>query len=269
MHRRISVNGVCFPKASLQEDIAAWRALGAHTVGEHARKLRDAGWAQGIAALQGSGLKIESIVHPSEFRLDRAHEWEKVRADFCKTVDAAKAVGAVSVYTTSGNRGNMTWEEAADGFSAAMRPVLDYANAKGIRLLVEPTVALHADKSIVHTLRDTVRLAEMSGLGICIDIFHCWTEAGLKESVAAAVPRCNLVQVGDYVFGDKALPCRAVIGDGNIPLERIIGWILDEGYQGVFDLELNGPRIEREGNLAAVRRGIGQLERILENLGVR
>lgn len=267
VHPRISVNGVCFPKATLQEDIEAWRSLGAHTVGEHVRKLHDAGWAQGIEALRGAGVKIESLVHPSEVHLDDAGQWDKFRGDFRNTIDAAKTLGARSVYTTSGNRGGLSWEDAAAGFSAAMRPVLDYASANGVHLLVEPTVALHADKSIVHTLRDTVTLAELSGLGICIDIFHCWTEAGLKESIAKAVPRCHLVQVGDYAFGDKAVPCRAVIGDGNIPIERILGWILEAGYTGMFDLELNGPRIEREGNLAATRRGAERLEEILTNLG--
>jgi sugar phosphate isomerase/epimerase len=267
MHRRISVNGVCFPKFSLQEDVAAWNAVGAHTVGEHVRKLNDAGWTEGLAVLRGSGKKIESLVHPSEFRLDDGRDWEKMRADFCKTIDAAKSLGAASVYTTSGHRGELTWEAAAEGFSKAMRPVLDYAKSSGIHLLVEPTVALHADKSIVHTLRDTVTLAEMSGLGICIDIFHCWTEAGLKKTIAAAGAHTHLVQVGDYAFGDRAVPCRAVIGDGDIPLQRIIGWILEAGYTGFFDLELNGPRIEREGNVKAVQRGIVELEKILANLG--
>jgi sugar phosphate isomerase/epimerase len=267
LHPRISVNGVCFPKATLAEDLVAWRALGAHTVGEHVRKLEDSGWDAGIAALRQSGLKIESFVHPSEVRLDDDAGWEQFRSGFNRTLDAAKAVGAASVYTTSGNRGSLSWEGAAEGFSAAMRPVLDYANAAGIHLLVEPTVPLHADKSIVHTLRDTVSLAERSGLGICIDIFHCWTEAGLRDSIARAIPRCHLVQVGDYVFGDRAVPCRAVIGDGNIPIERILGWMLEAGYAGMFDLELNGPRIETEGNANAVRRSAERLTEILTRLG--
>lgn len=267
VHPRISVNGVCFPKQSLAEDIDAWKALGAHTVGEHVRKLHDAGWDAGIALLGGAGVKVESLVHPVEVALGEPAAWEKFHAEFRRTIDAAKVLGVRSIYSTSGYRGGLTWEDAADGFGAAMRPLLEHASTVGINLLIEPTVMLHADKSIVHTLRDTVTLADRSGLGICIDIFHCWTEAGLKETIARAIPRTHLVQVGDYMFGDRAVPCRAVIGDGNIPIERMLGWMLEAGYTGMFDLELNGPRIEKEGNVIAARRGIDRLSEILTRLG--
>lgn len=266
LHPRISVNGVCFPGASLAENIAAWHALGAHTVGEHVRKLEAAGWEAAITLLKASGLRVESFVHPCEARLDDAAGWAVFQAGFCRSIDAAAAVGARSVYTTSGHRGSLTWEDAADGFRELMQPVLAHAREAGVHLLVEPTVPLHADKSIVHTLRDAATLAERSGVGICLDLFHCWTEAGLQESIVRAMPHVHLVQVGDYCFGDRALPCRAVVGDGDIPIERILGWILDAGYTGVFDLEQNGPRIEREGPLEATRRGAGRLAEILTNL---
>jgi sugar phosphate isomerase/epimerase len=267
MHPRISVNGVCFPKATLADDIAAWRALGAHTGGNHVRKLEEAGWDTAIDALRGSGVRMESFVHPADFRLDDAGGWDAFRAGFRRTLAAARELGARSIYSTSGCRGSLTWEDAADAFGAAMKPLDDEAKALGIKLLVEPTVPLHADKSIVHSLRDTLTLSERTGLGICLDMFHCWTEAGLKETILRAGPRIHLVQVGDYAFGDRAVPCRAVIGDGNIPIERILGWILESGYKGMFDLELNGPRIEREGNLVAVRRGVERLSEILLRLG--
>ncbi|MBM3345782.1 MAG: sugar phosphate isomerase/epimerase, partial [Betaproteobacteria bacterium] len=267
LHPRISVNGVCFPRASLQEDIAAWRSLGAHTVVEHVRKLADVGCADGVVALRGAGVRVEALVHPLDVRLDDPRGWEKFRAEFRRSIDIARALGAASIYSTSGHRGRLTWENAADGFSAAMRPLLDEATAAGIHLLIEPTVPLHADKPIVHTLRDSVTLAERSGLGICIDIFHCWTEPGLRESIARAIPRTRLVQVGDYVFGDRAVPCHAVIGDGNIPIERMLGWILEDGYAGMFDLELNRPRIEAEGNANAVRRCAERRSEMLTSLG--
>jgi sugar phosphate isomerase/epimerase len=81
------------------------------------------------------------------------------------------------------------------------------------------------------------------------------------------MPRCHLVQVSDYVLGDRGFPCRAVPGDGGIPLEEIISWILEAGYQGPFDLELFGPRIEREGHYEAVARTGDRLGEMLIRLG--
>ena len=120
--------------------------------------------------------------------------------------------------------------------------------------MIEPASTVFADIHIAHSLRDVVQLAEMAGIGVCLDVFTCWTEAGLEQTIERAMPRCQLIQVSDYVLGDRASPCRAVPGDGAIPLERILGWALDAGYAGAFDLELLGPRIDGEGRAAACRR---------------
>jgi sugar phosphate isomerase/epimerase len=100
-----------------------------------------------------------------------------------------------------------------------------------------------------------------------MDFFACWAEAGLQESIKRAMPRLQLAQVCDYVYGDKSMPCRAVPGDGAIPIKRMIGWLLDAGYTGAFDLELPGPRIQKEGAVAAVRRSADKVGEILQSLG--
>src|SRR3546814_4142843 len=66
---------------------------------------------------------------------------------------------------------------------SAIAPCAAHAKAAGIALLIEPASPLHADLHIAHTLRDTVTLAEMAGLGVCIDLFCCWSEAGLRSEV--------------------------------------------------------------------------------------
>jgi sugar phosphate isomerase/epimerase len=55
-----------------------------------------------------------------------------------------------------------------------------------------------------------------------------------------------------------------VPGDGDIPLSRIIGQLLDAGYDGVFDIEIIGSRIEDEGYESAIRRSLGYLDELLE-----
>src|SRR5262249_1474058 len=178
-----------------------------------------------------------------------------------------EALGARTVYTTSGARGKLTWEETAQRFCSAVAPCAAEARRIGVDLLVEPAPALYAEFYFTHTLRDAVQLAEKPGVGVCIDIFACWTEAQLRESIERAMERCHLVQVADYVLGDRGFPCRAVPGDGAIPLERIIGWILEAGYRGAFDLELIGPRIDEEGHRAAVQRSADRLGELLTRLG--
>ena len=60
---------------------------------------------------------------------------------------------------------------------------------------------------------------------------------------------------------------RAVPGDGDIPLERLIGWLLEVGYPGAFELELLGPRIDEEGHAAAGARAATYTSELLTRLG--
>ena len=100
-----------------------------------------------------------------------------------------------------------------------------------------------------------------------LELECCWYERGLEELIRKNIDMITLVQIGDYKIGSLSSPNRAVIGDGDIPLERLLKIILDAGYEGMFDLELIGPRIEAEGYLSATRRSLERATEILDRLG--
>ena len=66
------------------------------------------------------------------------------------------------------------------------------------------------------------------------------------------------------MLGDRALPARAVPGDGAIPIEPFIRQVLAGGYTHGFDLELIGPRIEAEGR---IERGASRLRIDIDDAG--
>ena len=76
----------------------------------------------------------------------------------------------------------------------------------------------------------------------------------------------SIVQVDDFVVGTRDTPNRVVPGDGDIPLERIIGHLLAAGYKGDFDLEVVGPRIEEEGYGPAIVRSVEAMTAMLAKL---
>ena len=90
---------------------------------------------------------------------------------------------------------------------------------------------------------------------------------GLEHTNSLRVDVFRIVQVSDYAVGTLSTPNRLVPGDGDIPLERIVGQLLAAGYGGCFDLELIGPRIDEEGYAAASRRAIERLGALLTSLG--
>lgn len=262
---------MCFAGSGVTDFLRYCRDLGARRVGLIGPHLLDEG---GLAAaregLAGGDCAVESIVHV--FQAGRplstdTGDWREAREDLSRLIDIAAGMGARSIYMLTGGRGALGWEEAADCFSAAIAPCVGEAKAAGVALGIENASALYADIHIAHGLADTIRLAEMADVGVCIETFFCWAEAGLQGLIERAMPRCALIQLSDYVCGDRSLPARAVPGDGAIPLRRIVGWALEAGYTGAFDLELLGPRIDAEGSVAAVRRAADHVGGILTELG--
>jgi sugar phosphate isomerase/epimerase len=130
-------------------------------------------------------------------------------------------------------------------------------------LCLEHTNSLRVDVSFVHTLRDAIDLARRLDIHVCMEINACWAERGLQRTIGDGIDRIGIVQVSDFAVGTLSTPNRLVPGDGDIPLARIIGWLLDAGYEGVFDLELVGPRIEAEGYRSALARSCAYLSDLL------
>lgn len=270
VHPRISVNHICFMAEDIARQLAYWPELGTRRFSLVGPQLDAEGVRLVQEALAAGDYALETIVHPFSpvEPLDAGlPTLERARTALSAQLAVAKRLRAQSVYMTTGGRGDLTWEQAAKVFAEAIAPCVDEAREAGIPLMIENAPPQYADLHIAHTLRDAATLAEIAGIGVCIDLFGCWTEADLEASLARAVPDCHLVQVSDYVLGDRSLPARAVPGDGAMPLQRLLGWVLEAGYEGTFDLELIGPRIDREGHLEAARRAVDELGELLHALG--
>lgn len=268
MHPRVSLHQVAFLDESSAQFIAFCREIGADHMTLVTPALTRPGDLDGaLAELARGGPKVATLNHVFAAFPDLEGDREQAVAGLIGAIDTAAQLGAGAIYLITGGRGHLSWEEGAARFAEWIAPCVAEAEARGIRLLVENASALNADLHMVHTLADAIRFAGIAGIGLCIELHACWVEADLPALFRKAMPITGLVQASDYVLGDRATPCRAVPGDGVIPLERLLGDVLAAGYQGLFDLELVGPRIVAEGARAASVRAGERLSDILVKLG--
>jgi sugar phosphate isomerase/epimerase len=243
VHERICVSGISSWNQSLPDDVRMYEDLGVHTIGVALRKLDR---PDDIAVLRASGLRVANVIGVGHAGLGNA-------------IDVAKQLDAPIVVFTTGPAGPVEWDDAAAAFAAAIEPVLPAP----VTLCLEHTNSLRTDVSFVHTLRDAIDLAKRLDISVCMEVNACWMERDLARTIADGVDRIGLVQVSDTAIGTLSTPNRLVPGDGDIPLERILGHLLDAGYEGVFDLELIGPRIEEEGYRSAIARSCAYLTDLL------
>ena len=253
MHPRISVNSICSMKQTFEQDLELWADLGIDNVGLISPKLEALGWEAGEKAVSEAGLVVSSM--------------SSYRPDIIDSLPFTAAVGCGVLYSVTGGFGAIPWEEAAERFCQEMEPVVAKAEEHGVRLAVEPTNPLRSDVSFLFSVRDAVHLARMAGIGIVVDFYSAWYERDLEKLVRDHIDLVALVQIGDYRFGTFDIPNRCAIGDGDIPVERLLQVMLEAGYEGPFDLEILGPQIEEEGYGAPIRRSVERAGQMLEKLG--
>lgn len=251
-HPRISVNGLCSMYQSLADDIAMLRDLDIDHIGIMTPKIEAVGWDTGSKMIQEAGLRVSNVA--TELHV------------LSEAIELAAATKAGVVYVCSGGTKGAPWSAAVAAFADMIAPHLALANERGVRLAIEPTNPLRSDLSFVFTLRDAADLARATGVSVVLDVYSCWYERDLEAVVRENVDLLALVQISDFVLGTLDTPNRAVLGDGDVPLESLAAMVIEAGYAGSFDLEIMGPRIEEAGYVSAIRRSTDYASAILDRL---
>jgi sugar phosphate isomerase/epimerase len=267
IHPRVSVNGASTRQWSMAQDLEFWRRHGYRVVGITGAKFATDPEPE-VNAIRHDGLQVSCVVIASPFTLGEPDRWAAQHDRVAGILDIAHRLDAGCVYLTTGSsRTGMTVDESIDALCVVLGPVLARARELGVRVAIEPSSPTNHDMGCVHSLRDAIWVADQTGVDLIVDLQTCWLERDLATMVRHNLDRVALVQVSDFVVGTETRLSRAVPGDGDIPLERLLSDILAAGYGGVFDVEVLGRRIVAEGYEQAVPRAVGWLSDCLYRLG--
>ncbi len=219
-----------------------------------------------IPVIKDSGLKVAMLGTGGACLVEDA---ETALSALKPLVDATKALGCPSAFTVSGPvPPTMTTDEAFERLASNIAPASAYARENGVRLGVENNSTVTRQLGFLSTLADTVELAEKADLGVVVELQNCWQERHLKALFRDHAKRFVIVNVNDFKLGEDPRFNRRVPGDGSMPLERLIGDLLEAGYAGYFDIEFLGPAIEEEGYASAIARSLDWLASRLHKWGV-
>jgi sugar phosphate isomerase/epimerase len=265
VHPRLSVSAVSSWRWTLDEDLALWDETGIDHVGLSLRKLEEHGIESAIDRIRDAGLRVSNVVEVGWWDLADPTTWPAQQFRLGRAIHVAAALGGCLVLTTGPAR-LLEWGDATARFRDALGPVREEADRVGVPVTVEHTGALRVDLSFCTTFVDGIDLARACGVGLCMEVSSCFAERELDARIIDARDVLAHVQISDFVIGSLCTPDRAVPGDGDIPLARIVGAVLATGYPGAFELELVGPRIEAEGYRSAITRSVRALDDLLAEL---
>jgi sugar phosphate isomerase/epimerase len=251
----LSVSAVSSWQQSFDDDRAMWERLGVRDVGLSLRKCEEVGWPRVRDAIDRDGLHVTNVVECGWFDLHDRASWSSTRTRWIAATDALAAASPWSLVVTSGPAWQVpSWPERVSRLGEALAPVVAHARARGVTVALEHTGSLRVDLSFVHRLRDAIAAAEHLDVGVCVELSSCWSERDVETLLAH--PRVAHVQLSDVALPSQCTPDRAVPGDGDVPLGRLLGALERADYRGAVELEMAGPRIEAEGYESAIRRAL-------------
>jgi sugar phosphate isomerase/epimerase len=265
MHPRVSINTISSLDWPLADDLAMLDRLGAPWFGFPLLKIED-DLDGGVAAIRKSGRPVSCVA--ASTAQTSLLDPESALAALRPAIDVASDLGSPLCYFTSGpTPERMTTDAACAALVAALPACVDYAVSRGVTLAVENNSVTNRNIGFVHTLPDAIRLAEETGLRICLELQNCWYERDLSRLFREHVQHMGIVQVSDFRVGEELRLNRRVPGDGSMPLAWMIRELLEAGYPGLFDIEVIGPSISAEGPEAALRRSAEWLSEQLREVG--
>jgi L-ribulose-5-phosphate 3-epimerase len=161
-----------------------------------------------------------------------------LRVDFLRrAIDVSVALGASAVSFWSGALADPILEDAAmDRLVEALRPVLDFAAARRVRVAFEPEPGMFID-----TFERFARLDEridQSPFDLTVDLghVHCVEAGDVADHVRAWGPRIANVHIEDMMNGVHE---HLMFGEGTMDFPPIIRALHEAGFEGGLHVELS------------------------------
>ncbi len=225
-----------------------YQAAGIPAIGVWRQKLADFGEEKGIELLAQSGLKVSNLLWAGGFTGSDGRSYDESLADATEALHLAAALGTQALVVYSGSRNGHTQNHARRIFTSALGELLPLARKLNVCLAVEPMHALCADEwTFITTLAEAVALVrefDSPFVKLVFDTYQLGHDPGIVEQIEEAAPYVAMVHLGD---GERPRDCeqnRHCLGEGGLPLLRIVQALKDAGYDGYYDVELMGEAIE-------------------------
>jgi len=130
----------------------------------------------------------------------------------------------------------------------ALQRLLDVAEPLGVTLALEPMhPSCAADWTFLNGLDEMLQLIDAFDsphLKLTFDAYHLGHDEAALRKLGELAGHIAIVQLGDARHVPCGEPSRCRLNEGMLPLGRIVGTLLEAGYEGFFEIELMGEEIE-------------------------
>ena len=266
-----ALSQVCTLNAPFEADLAGFAdAAGGGAIEIWLTKLEDHLQRHSLddvrAQAADRSLTFAAAAYQGGILLSQGEARREAWAQFARRLELCRALGIPTLVVTADFLGPFDQTDV-ERAQVSLKQAGQQAEACGVRLALE----FQARHTFVNNLQTALWLVDslrQPNVGICLDAFHYAVGpskfedlAGLTAANLFHVQVCDVADVPRELAqdGDRILP-----GDGDFPLQSLIGRLREIDYRGYVSLELMNPMFWRAGpqhvgevGLTAVRRLLG------------
>ncbi|MEP7329651.1 MAG: sugar phosphate isomerase/epimerase family protein, partial [Betaproteobacteria bacterium] len=217
-------------------------------------QVKAAGLADTTSRIRDAGLTVSGYCRGGMFPAVDREGRRAALDDNKRAVDEALTLGArCLVLVVGGLPKDPTGRVLSKDLAGAREMVrdgigelLEYARPSGMPLAIEPLHPMYtAERACVNTMEHANNLCDQlgTGVGIAVDAYQVWWDPHLQreiERAGAATPsRLLAYQICDWLVPTTdLLTDRGMMGDGVIDLPLVRGWMEQNGYRGMHEVEI-------------------------------
>ncbi|MCH8195074.1 MAG: sugar phosphate isomerase/epimerase [Chloroflexi bacterium] len=249
--RKLSINQMCNARRSFEEDVELIARAGIPGIGVYRGKLEAVGLERGLKLVRDAGLEVACYGAAGWFLNPGGREQAIDQTK--RAIETAARLQAGCLVIVSGPRGDLEWSEANRRFVDALAEVLPEARQHGVPLAYEALSPMRVEVSYLHLMSDTLEVVEEVDspfFGVALDIWYHWWQRDFAEQVRRGAEKTFLVQISDHYADTYSMWERAPLGQGILPLKKVLREIDAAGYAGWYDVEVFPDRLSETEQVA-------------------
>jgi sugar phosphate isomerase/epimerase len=241
--RRLALHTITTRPWPIEHAIEAYATAGVAGVSVWREALTGRNPAMAGRHIGDAGLAVVSYVRGGFFASTDTAGRRRAIDENRTILDEAAALGAPLLVLVCGAAVGQSLTDSRRQIRDGIEAILPHAEARGVRLAVEPLHPMYADtRSALVTLGQANDLVEAIGspfLGIAVDVYHLWWDPALPREIARCGDRIFAFHVCDWRTPTRdLLNDRAIMGEGCIPIREIRAQVEAAGFDGFIDVEI-------------------------------
>lgn len=214
-------------------------------------KVSDVGIDAARKLLDRSGIRVSSLQWAGGFTGSDGQTFRESVDDAAEAITTAERVGAEVLVVHTGCRGGHTLGHARRLLQESLEILSPLASERGVTLALEPHhPGAAAGCGFMPRLTQALEWVDRfnhPAVRLALDLWQFGHDSTLPGLLPDLVKRLALVKLADRIGPPSSDRERLPPGQGQLPLEELVGELHAAGYRGDFEFEIVGEAVEAVG----------------------